>query len=298
MRAAREKNHANVATTPVSFITVNCADVCVVRITLGFSVTASASREGSKPSLLWPPCSVPQSCRLRGNRNSTPAPTASGLRREWIVAIRSIGKFHADICGPNCLVNNVWSLVQTHIICPTLCVAKQSIFFMSTVVKHGACESDTERASPSPPCRATCLRFEHPLVVALRQEILARNCIKISHRWSPRQATSCASSSNILTVCLLGIVFGESSAFQHRVRKSAPWDALTKSIFKHLVTWKLANHQFTHVQQTKKRMEAPEHQHQSEQQQMNIRKTLQQKSKSGLSLCLKCLVFDTFAMLR
>ena len=30
---------------PVSFITVNCADVCVVRITLGFSVTASASCE-------------------------------------------------------------------------------------------------------------------------------------------------------------------------------------------------------------------------------------------------------------
>ena len=29
---------------PVSFITVNCADVCVVRSTLGFSVTASASR--------------------------------------------------------------------------------------------------------------------------------------------------------------------------------------------------------------------------------------------------------------
>ena len=44
MRAAREKLRER-RNDPVSFIKVNCADVWVVRSTLGFSVTASASCE-------------------------------------------------------------------------------------------------------------------------------------------------------------------------------------------------------------------------------------------------------------
>ena len=43
--ALPEKKTRKRRNDPVSFITVNCADVCVVRITLGFSVTASASCE-------------------------------------------------------------------------------------------------------------------------------------------------------------------------------------------------------------------------------------------------------------
>ena len=43
--ALPEKKSCKRRNDPVSFITVNCADVCVVRSTLGFSVTASASCE-------------------------------------------------------------------------------------------------------------------------------------------------------------------------------------------------------------------------------------------------------------
>ena len=102
---------------PVSFITVNCADVCVVRITLGFSVTAKASCEIEVESCVASSFSATK-LSLDWQQNSTPAPTASGLRREWMVAILSTGQFHACVCGPKFLVNNIWSLVHTHIFVP------------------------------------------------------------------------------------------------------------------------------------------------------------------------------------
>ena len=115
--ALPEKKSCKRRNDPVSFITVNCADVCVVRSTLGFSVTASASCELEVESFVASSFSAPK-LSLEGQQNSTPAPTASGLCREWIVAIRSTGKFHACVCGPKFLVNNIWSLVQTHIFVP------------------------------------------------------------------------------------------------------------------------------------------------------------------------------------
>ena len=107
------------------------------------SLSPQVPREGSKPSLLWPPRSVPQSCRMRGNRTQhlhrlQVASVASG-----IVAIRSIGKFHADICGPNCLVNSVWYLVQTNTFLHAVRGKAKHLLHVA-VVKHGANESYTE----------------------------------------------------------------------------------------------------------------------------------------------------------
>ena len=82
-----------------------------------FSVTASASCELETESFVASSFSAPK-LSLDWKQNSTPAPTASGLRREWTVAIRSTGQFHACVCGPKFLVNNIWSLVQTHIFVP------------------------------------------------------------------------------------------------------------------------------------------------------------------------------------
>ena len=44
---------------------------------------------------------------------------------------------------PNCLVNNVWSLVQTHIFLHAVRGKAKHVLHLSAV-EHGACESDTE----------------------------------------------------------------------------------------------------------------------------------------------------------
>ena len=135
------------------------------------------------------------------------------------MAIHSTGQFLADVCGPNCLVNNVWSFLQTH-------VFVHAVLGHVAVVKHDACESDTERRLHF---RIAKHRSEHSLVVALllqrtqRFFCVSRNsrpgqCRRLSSLVT-RRATSCASSSNILNVCLLLIFLGESSVFQHRVWK-------------------------------------------------------------------------------
>ena len=213
----------------MSFITVNCADVCAgVRSTLGFSVTASASCEGAKSSLLWPPRSVLQSCRLNGNRTQhlhrlQVASVASG----WSQSVSLASSMPMSVDPINCPANNVWSPVQTHIFLHAVLGKAKHLLHLSAV-KHGACESDTEPrlqlrlAEPLATATSILLLLlfcsNEPNAIPVCRVTLARYCIKIS-RWSPRQATSCASSSNMLTVCLLGIVFGESSVFQHRVRK-------------------------------------------------------------------------------
>ena len=61
-----------------------------------------------------------------------------GLRREWIVAIRSSGMFHPDDSEPM-VSSTLCGFLHEHISLSMLCVTKQSIFFM-----HGARESDTE----------------------------------------------------------------------------------------------------------------------------------------------------------
>ena len=115
MRAAREKISANVATTPCPSSQSTVPMFALASEARWASLSPQVPHASSKPSLLWPPRSVPQSCRLKGNRTQhlhrpQVASVASGLSQSV-----PLGSFKPDVCGPKCLVNNIWSLVQTHI---------------------------------------------------------------------------------------------------------------------------------------------------------------------------------------
>ena len=177
--------------------------------------------------LLWPPRSVPQSCRLIGSRTQH-------LHR---LQVASSG-LSQTVPRVSCLWTQVsrqqyWVTCTNKYLCP--CCAWQSKACSSCCRCQAwrACESDTEPRLH--------LRLAEPRVTAmsiLLWLLSSRNPRPVLHQdlssMVTRRATSCASSSNILTVCVLGIVFGENSVFHHRVRKSAPWEALTTSI---LNTW-------------------------------------------------------------
>ena len=104
-------------------------------------------------------------------------------------------------------------------LCPTL-VEKQSMFFMSLLSSMALVSLTPNRVSISalqsqlPPLRASscgCSSSRNPRPV-LHQDLSSM---------VTRRATSCASTSKTLTVCLLGIVLGESSVFQHRAEERA-----------------------------------------------------------------------------
>ena len=144
MRAAREKTAQTSQRLPCASSQSTVPMFALASEARWASLSPQVPHAGSKPSLLWPPREVPQSCRLKSNRTQhlhrlQVVSVASGRK----VAIRSTGQFHADVCGPNCLVNNVWSPVQTHIFLHAVLGKAKHLLHLSAV-KHGACESDTE----------------------------------------------------------------------------------------------------------------------------------------------------------
>ena len=259
--ALPEKKSCKRRNNPVSFITVNCADVCVVRSTLGFSVTASASCELEVESFVASSFSAPK-LSLEGSKTQhlhrlQVASVASGLSQS--IPLVSFMLVSVD---PS-FSSTIFGLLYKHISLSHARGKTKHVLHVA-VVKHGACESDTEpHLHLRLACRATCYRYEHHIVVALlfqrtqRDSRLSRNPRPELHQdissLVTRRATSCGFSPKILTVCLLGIVLGESSVFQHRVWKSAPWDALKTSIFKHLVNRSLrttSSHTFNKPEET------------------------------------------------
>ena len=180
------------------------------------SLSPQVPHASSKPSLLWPPRSVPQSCRLNGNRTQhlhrlQVASVASGLSQS--VPLISFMPVDPSVSS------TIFGLLYKHISLSMPCVAKQSIFFICPLLSMAHVTLTPKRVSISalqshlPPLRASscgCSSSRNPRPV-LPQDLSSM---------VTRRATSCASfHPKILAVCLLGIVFGESSVFQHRVRK-------------------------------------------------------------------------------
>ena len=283
MRAAREKIMRKRRNDPVSVITVNCTHVCAgVRSTLGFSVTASASCEGSKPSLVWPPRSVPQSCRLRGNRTQhlhrlQVASVASGLSQS--VPLVSSMPISVDPSVSSTVFGLLYK--QTYF-SPCCAWQKQSIFFTCPLLSSMAPMSLTpNRVSISalqshvPPLRASssgCSSLRNPRP-ELHQDLSSL---------VTRRATSCASSSKKLNVCLLGIVFGGKQRIPASCLEEAPWDALTNIKFKTLGDIEACEPP-VHTRSTNLEeygWKHPNTEHHSEQQQMNIRKKHYSKSQN------------------
>ena len=166
---------------------------------------------------LWPPRSVPQSCRLRGSRTQhlhrlQVASVASGLSQS--VPLVSFMPVSVD---PG-VSSTMFGLLYKHISLSMVCVTKQSRFCICPLLSMALVSLTPNRVSISAlqshllPLRASscgCSSSRNPRLV-LHQDLSSL---------VTRRATSCASSSNILTVCLLGIVLGESSVFQHRMWK-------------------------------------------------------------------------------
>ena len=176
MRAAREKN-TQTSQRPPCPSSRSTVPTFASSESRWASLSPQVPHASSKPSILWPPRSVPQSYRLKCSRTDhlhrlQVASVASGLSQS--VPLVSFMPVSVD---PS-LSSTIFGLLYKHISLSMLCAAKQSMFFMLPL-------SSMALVSLTPPCRATCYRYEHHLVVALRREILARNCIKISHRWSP-----------------------------------------------------------------------------------------------------------------
>ena len=229
MRAAREKTARTSQRPPCPSSQSTVPMFALASEARWASLSPQVPHASSKPSLVWPPRSVPQSCRLKSNRTQhlhrlQVASVASGLSQ----TVPRVSFMPVSV-DPSVSSTDIGSLVQTNIFVHAV-RGKAKHVHRVDVVKQGACESDTV-----PLLR---LRLAEPLVTATSIILWLLFCFnepdaipvsprnprpvlrhKISHRWSPRQATSCASSSNILTVCVLGIVLGESSVFQHRVRK-------------------------------------------------------------------------------
>ena len=135
--------------------------------------------------------------------------------------------------------STIFGLLYKHISLSMLCVTKQSMFFMLPLSSMALV--DTEPRLHLRPAEPLVTAMSILLWVALllqrtqRDSCLSRNPRQVLHQdLVTRRATSCASSSNVLTVCLLGIVLGEKQRVPASCLEEAPWDALTTSI---LNTW-------------------------------------------------------------
>ena len=193
MRAAKEKTAQTSQRLPCASSQSTVPMFALASEARWASLSPQVPHASSKSSLLWPPSSVPQSCPLNGNRTQhlhrlQVASIASGLSQSVPLASSM-----PIICGPNCLVNNVWSPVQTHIFLHAVRGKAKHLLHLSAV-KHGACESDTEPrlhlrlAEPLATATSILLLLlfcsNEPNAIPVCQVTLARYCIKIS-RWSP-----------------------------------------------------------------------------------------------------------------
>ena len=147
MRAAREKKHANVATTPCPSSQSTVPMFALASEARWASLSPQVPHASSKPSLLWPPRSVPQSCRLIGSRTQH-------LHRLQVPPSRvdCRNPFHWEV---SCLC--LWTQVsrQQYLVsctnkylCPTL-EAKQSMFLICPLLSMAPMSLTPNRVSIS-----------------------------------------------------------------------------------------------------------------------------------------------------
>ena len=140
MRAAREKIMQTSQRPRVLHHSQLCR--CLRRQNHVGLLSPQVPRAGAKPRLLWPPSSVPQSCRLKGNRTQhlhrlQVASVASGLSQS--VPLVSFMPVSVD---PS-VSSTIFGLFHMHISLSHACGKTKHVLHVA-VVKHAACESDTE----------------------------------------------------------------------------------------------------------------------------------------------------------
>ena len=227
----QRKNHANVATTPCpsSQSTVPMFASSEARWA---SLSPQEPHASLKSSLVWPPRSVPQSCRLIGSRTQhlhrlQVASVASGWMQSFpLVSFMPVSvdpSFSATIFG---LLYKHTSLSHAR--------GKTKHVLHVAVVKHGACESDTEPRLH--------LRLAEPRVTAMSILLWLLFVEKSSPSIASRSLIDDHPSGHKLCFfihcsdCLLvGDCFWRKQRIPASCLEEAPWDALTTSLKKHLV---------------------------------------------------------------
>ena len=193
------------------------------------SLSPQVPREGSKPSLLWPPCSVPQSCRLKGSRTQhlhrlQVASVASGLSQSV-----PLGSFMPVSVDPS-VSSTIFGLLYKQISLSHARGKTKHVLHLSAV-KHGANESYTESRLH--------LRLAEPLASAMNITLWLPFVEKSSPGIASRYLTVGHPSGHKLcffiqdTDCLLvGDCFGRKQRIPASCLEEAPWDALTTSLKK------------------------------------------------------------------
>ena len=155
MRAAREK-----ITQTSKRLPCPSSQSTVPMFALAASLSPQVPRAGAKPRLLWPPSSMPQSCRLNGNRTQhlhrlQVASIASGLSQS-VPLVSSMPMSVDPIVS-----STMFGLLCKHISLSMLCVAKQSIFLICPLLSMALVSLTPNRVSISalqshlPPLRAS-----------------------------------------------------------------------------------------------------------------------------------------------
>ena len=248
----QRKNHANVATTPCpsSQSTVPMFASSEARWA---SLSPQVPRAGSKPSLLWPPRSVPQSCRLKGSRTQhlhrlQVASVASGLSQ----TVPRVSFMPVSV-DPS-VSSTIFGLLYKHMSLSHARGKTKHVLHVA-VVKHGACESDTEPHLH--------LRLAEPLVTAIASYCGCSSVPTNPTRFPSVEKSSPGIASRSLIVgrpsghklccfiqfsdCLLvGVCFGRKGAYSSIVFGRGDVGC-AENINKTLGESKLANQQFTHV---------------------------------------------------
>ena len=187
------------------------------------SLSPQVPHASLKSSLLWPPRSVPQSCRLKGNRTQhlhrlQVASVASGLSQS--VPLVSFMLVSVD---PS-FSSTIFGLLYKHISLSHARGKTKHVLHVA-VVKHGACESDTKPRLH--------LRLAEPLVTAMSIILWLLFVEKSSPGIASRYLIVGHPSGHKLcffiqkTDCLLvGDCFGRKQRIPASCLDEATWDAL------------------------------------------------------------------------
>ena len=142
MRAAREKNTQTSQRPRVLHHSQLYPCLRWRQKHVGHSLSPQVPHVGSKPSLLWPPRSVPQSCRLKSNR-------IQHLHRLQVVSVASGRSQSVPLASsmpmsvdPS-VSSTMFGLLYKHIFLHAVRGKAKHLLHLSAV-KHGACETDTE----------------------------------------------------------------------------------------------------------------------------------------------------------
>ena len=160
MRAAREKTAQTSQRLPCASSQATAPMFALASEARWASLSPQVPHAGSKPSLLWPPRSVPQSCRLKSNRTQH-------LHRLQVVSVASGRSQSVPLASSMpmsvdpIVSSTMFGLLYKHISFSMLCLAKQSIFFICPLLSMALVSLTPNRVSISalqshlPPLRAS-----------------------------------------------------------------------------------------------------------------------------------------------